>query len=201
VIIKKIKGYFKRKARAKENLIFAFRHKGVDYYQFPEYLSIPIDRLSKIAEYAKWITRGLDKKNLLELIDIADKTLYEGLSNSKNAAKIGYIIQEIRERENKCVNADIYYNYFASYYIREDEDPLIFSEQIQQEKAALFKDASGDINSFFFHLPELRELQKQSSISTSVWESIAKESMIQAQRGQSIKKILEQDSKFQSKEK
>jgi hypothetical protein len=192
MIFKKIKGWFNRKKIAKENLLFAFRHKGVNYYQFPEYLSVPIERLSKIAEYAKWITRGLDKKNLLELVELADAALFEGIKESKNAAKIGYILQEIKERESKCVPSDVYFNYFAACYIREDEDPCAFSEQIQGEKAQLFKDASGDIDSFFFHLPELKDLQKHSTTSSDVWMNIAKESAIQQKRHQSIKQIIEQ---------
>ena len=201
MIFTKIKGWFKRKARAKANLVAAFSYNGILYYQFPEYLAMPIDRISRIAEYAKWITRGLDKKQLIELVELADAALFEGLAETKNASKVGFILTEIKDREAKAVPTEIYYNYLAASYIREDEDPLVFNEQTQLDKVMTFKEASKNVDSFFFRLPELIELTKLSNTFSAGWTSILSASEVQSRRQESVLSVLKQVKKSPNKEK
>lgn len=125
-------------------------------------------------------------------MDIADKILYEGLGTGKNAAKMGAIITEVRDREKRSVPVDVWYNYLACCYVREDESEKSFNEQIQSEKAATFKAAANDANSFFFLLPELRVLTKLSNILPTAWQSICRESMINQNRHKELIKMLKE---------
>lgn len=184
-----------KKPKVKDGLVFAFSHGGYDYYQYPEHLGMPLFRLSKLSEYNIWISRGLTKKNLLDLMDTADKLLFEGLSTGKNAAKLGAIITEIRDRENKAVPVEVWYNYLACSYIRDDEKEDKFNEQIQQEKASVFKAASNEANSFFFLLPELKALTTHSNILPIAWQSICRESMLQQGRLKEVISLLKPEKK------
>ena len=170
--------------------MFAFRHHGKDYYQYPEQLGMPMFRVAELSKYNIWISRGLTTSQLTELVDVADKLLYDGLGQGKNAAKIGAIFTELREREKKAVPVDIWYNYLACAYVREDESEKSFNEQIQREKASIFKDAANDADSFFFLLPELKTLTQRSSILPTAWRSILQESMIQQNRHKELFEIL-----------
>lgn len=179
-----------KKPKVKSGLLFAFRHKGYDYYQYPEQLGMPMFRMAKLSEYNIWISRGCTKNQLMELIEIADKCLFEGISNSKNAAKLGSVLNEIKERENKAVPMDIWYNYLACCYVREDETDKEFNEEIQQQKAEAFRLAADESDSFFFRLPELRVLTTRSNILPIAWQSICQESMLQQKRHRELLKIL-----------
>lgn len=182
----------KNKTTIKENLTYSFEYNGYKYYEFPLRTDIPIHRLLRISEYARWISRGIDKDNLIELINIADELLYNGLKEGKNAAKLGYVLTEIKERESKAVPSEAYYNYFASIYIREDEDLDIFNEQIHLEKVSDFKNASFDGSSFFFQLKELKELTNYSNISLVNFRQALNESHKESKRIKRMRSILQQ---------
>lgn len=168
--------------KPKEQLVFAFRTGRHNYYQFAEGMALPLSRLSMIQEFSIRISRGLTDAQLELLTDRMDELLTEGLVKNRNAAKIGAIVNEIRNRKNTIVLPELYLNYLACYYVREDESVEIYNEQVQQEKVMALRDAANDENSFFFQLIEYLKLAELLSTSIRNWNDVEQEFQLQTKR-------------------
>lgn len=191
--------WFKRKqtpvAQLKDRLKFAFTDQNSpkgkrNYYQFTDLTQVPVERIAKIHQLTVEISRGLTNDELGRLLDLADVHIHKGLSNPENAAKVAAIMYEMRLRRNQVMPIEVYYGYLAACYIREDEDPMRFNLQAQQEKAEAFKNASTDNDSFFFALPEYKQLCAQLNILTEGWELAINASMQAQERNLQAESIL-----------
>lgn len=165
---------------------------GRKYYAFPKNLPAPIERTGKEMEFMMWMSAGLTSHELDRLLDAQDKALMGGLKTGKNAAKIGAIITEIRERKNMVLHTELLYNWLAAIWIREDENPLVYNNEIQLEKVAQFKKEVAESNSyFFFHQPELERLNYLWKLSESEWNQYWQESLLQQEVLKEKMKIYE----------
>lgn len=194
----KLINFFRRKkvAPARGQLVYAFTHNGVAFYQWPEDISLPYIRMAKIQEYMLQISRAMSHDDANKLLDQADALITAGIQVGKNAVKLARIIYELRERESRLGDISMHYNYLASWYIRQDETPDQWNEQIHREKVELFKQSLKEQNSFFFQLKECVELCKLLNISTNQWSRLENESDI---HNQVLKKLLELTSPQQAK--
>lgn len=190
---------FKRKKTWQaQKLTFAFTDlDGNNYYRFENQDIISKDRLGKLKEYYTWLIRGLDNKELDELLYGVREGIVNAMKNVDNpklvskylANSIAYTA-EIQMRSEKISNVELYYNLLAVQYIRHDEDPLIFSEAIQQEKVIAFKKGAGQLDSFFFALPEYANLCKLLNITANEWTVFQELSAMVQNRNQSVKTLL-----------
>lgn len=189
----------KKKIRPlKDNLIFAFEdHTGMKYYKFPSPESIGLNRLFKIQDYMAWMVRGLTADNLKELTDRMDELITDGLKTGRNGAKLALLVQEIRERNEKSVPLELVYNYLAVFYVREDERPDVFNEQVQKEKVEAFKISaeSGNLDGFFFALHEYKNICALLNTTNGSWESIVRESQQVTERLEKLLKITSSENK------
>lgn len=168
----------KRKPRLKEGLEFCFKDlDGYSYYKFPDETLLPLARIAVIQNFILEATRGMTKDELYKLLDMIDAHVHKGLHDPRNAAKVAGVVHEIRLREQMINNEDLYYNYLAACYIREDEKVEVYNLQCQKEKVQAFKKGATRIDSFFFHLPELKKLCELLNISTGSWTELMKLSM------------------------
>lgn len=174
-----------------DNLIFAFKDlDGKSYYRFPEDGASSIERIGAINQFIVYISRGLESTELYELLDIIDWHIENGIKTENRAAKISGVTHEIRLRERIINSTELYYNYLAAHYVREDEDPRIYNEQAQREKVEAFKKAAGHMDSFFFALPELKGLWQLLGNSIKNWNDVIKLSEAAQQRKDAAKTIL-----------
>lgn len=179
-------------------LVFAFTDlEGNNYHRFENQDIISGDRLGKLKEYYTWLIRGLDNTELDELIHQVREGIVLAMKNiddkkliSKYLANAIAYTAEIQMRSEKISSVELYYNLLAVQYIRHDEDPLIFSESIQQQKVIAFKAGAGKLDSFFFALPEYERLCKLLNITTTGWTAFQELSAMVQKRNQSVKTLL-----------
>lgn len=192
----KLPKLFKRKsAPIRENLKYAFTDpKGPKgkriYYQFESMDRIPVERIAIVHRLMTEITRGITQEEMNKLLDLADDAVHKGLSNPKQAARATAILNELRLRNGQIMAVEVYYGYLAACYIREDENPMKFNVQAQVEKTEAFKGAASDYNSFFFALPEYKQLCKLLNILASDWQMVIDVSVNQQTRNQQALNIL-----------
>lgn len=155
---------------------------GKKYYKFPESMSLPIERFGKLQEYMMWMSAGLTSVELDNLLDEADKALMDGLLQKKNAAKIGFIITQIRERKNMIIHTELLYNFLAVQVIREDEKPEYFNNAIHLKKIEQFKEETKNGKTYDFFLKiGLKKLNDLFNMSEEEWNQCWEESL-EAQR-------------------
>ena len=150
----------------KDNLTFSFFDlEGKGYYKFPKELSLPMVRLGKLHEYINWLGAGITGEELDKMLDNADKALTDGLKIGKNAAKIGFIISELRDKKKMVVHDELFYNIIAVQIIRHDEVPTVFNNQIQLEKVEAFRKLNETNDTFFLNISEFLQALNWSNIT------------------------------------
>lgn len=177
-----------RKPRDKSKLELVFTDmNGMNYYRFPDTMLLPIERWGKAKDYMQWMAAGISPAELDKLIDFADKALSEGLT--KGAAKIGFALQELKERRNMIIHTELVYNFLAIHYIREDEPMDSVNMDIHQQKVEQFREevARGDA-SFFFEQKELRKIYDPFSLSQIELTALLEQSII---KQQALKEMLQ----------
>ncbi len=142
---------------------------GTRYYRFPNGIQLPMERYAKLQQYMVWISSALDGTELGSLLDLADKAIVKGLEDTKEAARVAAIIGQIRDRNNKIHHIELMYNYLAVQFVREDEAPTVFNNQIQMEKVMEFREDAETQNQFFFLLPEYKKLIDLLNMSEGEW--------------------------------
>jgi len=176
----------------KDNLIFAFKDSdGNNYYKFPSPEHIPLIRLFELQDYMAWMVRGLSAEQLWEIADRMDELITSGLKTGRNAAKLSLLVLELKDRNERSAPVELVYNYLAVFYVRGDENPLLVNKQVQMEKVEAFKKSaeSGDMNEFFFALPEFKKICELLNITNSEWSSIVRESQEQMEKIERLLKI------------
>lgn len=151
---------------------------GVKYYGFGKNMTMPAIRFGKIQEYIMWMSAGLTGNELDSMIDVADKAVFDGLGNPKNAAKVTMVLQQIRERKGMILHHELIINFLAVQLVREDESITDFDNEIHMAKVdQMLKDAK--FLGFFFRLPELSKLWHLLKMSEAEWKQFWEESQLQ----------------------
>jgi hypothetical protein len=162
-----------------QRLTFRFKDlNGNAYFQLPDDMAISPERLSILEEYIMWMAAGMSNKQFNDYLTAIETADLEYKKNGKNPGLVPAIIHDMRMHKGRLVTVDIYYNYLALFYFRQDEHVGIFSQQIQNEKANAFKEASNKGSSFFFHLPELKKLYEYTNITSGNWHELVRLSAI-----------------------
>ena len=152
---------------------------GRKYYGFGKNMTMPILRFGKLQEYIMWMSAGLTGSELDKLIDVADKAVFDGLGNAKNAAKVGTILYQIRERKGMVLHHELLINFLACQLVREDESIVDFDNTIHMEKVDQFLLDTKTNPLFFFQLPELSRLWHLLKMSEEEWKLFWAESELQ----------------------
>lgn len=154
-------------------------HEGIQYYRFPKHLSMPLERIGKVQSYISWMARGLSPAEQDRILDTMEKVLVDGLTKNKGAAKIGALIEEMRDRKNMTVHTELIYNFLAIQYIRQDENPEVINHDMHSLKIQEMKDEveKHGNTGFFFAIPELKPLLKHLDISEEGWNYFWNESV------------------------
>ena len=175
---------------------------GKQYYGFPKTLPMPLERFGHVQDTLMWMASGLTGKELRSLIDVADKALMDGLKNGKNAAKIGFTLEEMKMRENMVIHTELLYNFLAYCVVREDEKIDVVDKEIHLQKVAQFKEETANGNSyFFFRKPELENLSWLSRLTESEWAEYFQKSQVEQQALKERLKIVSSSYESEPKKK
>ena len=175
----KLPNIFKRKPKNDylAKLELAFEHKGVKYYRFHQKVSIPASRFIYVDQLLELRSLGLSGEEMDKILTEMESALVMDMSKPSNIARIGHLIECIKQRRSLVLHRDILINMAAYMLIREDEDPVNVHKGIHDEKVELFESlAEGGEKAYDFFmnaaLKPLSELQKLSKEEfTELWEN------------------------------
>lgn len=164
----------------KKELEFRFLDSnGKSYFGFPDSLPLPLERWGKSRDFLMWMSNGMSSKEFIELIEVAEKNWLNYIKTGKNASKVGYIFEELKNRGRMVIHTELLYNFLAVQLIREDEDAESFNAEIHNEKVEQFKKETANGNHyFFFQQPELKKLHEFWNFNQEEWEKYWNESLI-----------------------
>lgn len=165
---------------------------GLNYYRFPDSMQMPIERWGKAKDYMQWMAAGISPFELDKLIDFADEALNEGIKKGKGASRIGFALQEVRDRKTMIIHSELIYNFLAVHWVREDEQIEIIDDIIQAQKVEQFKKevANGD-SYFFFQERELKKIYDPFNMSPTELTEYFNRSVI---KQEALKKMLQKYS-------
>lgn len=176
--------------------------EGRVYFGFPDTLPMPLERWGKARDFLHWMNNGLSSEEFNELISVAEKNWLSYIKTGKNASKVGYIFEEMKNRSAMTLHTELLYNYLAVQVVREDEDPIKFNNEIHIEKVEQFKkETEAGNHYFFFRQPELKKLHELWNFSQEEWEKYWTESQLKQQLlKKALRTILsEQESRKETK--
>lgn len=183
-----------------KDLVYRFHDKqGKAYFGFPESLPLPLERWGKARDFLQWMSVGVSVEEFNNLITLAEKNWLSYIKTGKNAAKVGYIFEELRTRSSMVLHTELLYNYVAVLLVREDESAIHFNAEVHNEKVAQLKREMENGNSnFFFALPELNKLNKLLNFSYDDWQTYWTESEVKQQLLKKVMQTILSESEQQS---
>ncbi len=155
---------------------------GVGYFGFGKDMSLPVDRLGKLYEFMEYLMKGMSASEDEAIDKAISNALETGLTNPKEkaAAKIGSLIMEREKRRRLVIHSELLYNILAVQWVREDENPSVYSNEIQMQKVEQFKREVGEGSSYpFFQVPELTQLSSYLRMSKDEWDQFWNDSIVQ----------------------
>ena len=126
--------------------------KGRWYSSFIDDADVPISRLSFAHTHLQYMAAGLSADLFHKVIDEVTVALAHS-----DIVKAGALISDMTDLNKKIVNLDAMINVVATYYVREDEDPVKISNTIHAEKCDFLKTET-DEGRFFFQVPRTMQL-------------------------------------------
>ena len=162
----------------KENMQFIFTDsQNRKYFYFPELKNMPLQLLEKLNE----LQAQLDSKIPGRDLDTWAKRIEEVLNgNSHNKiTEAGYWLGVLKDRRSILFDPTILTEIAALLYIREDENPCVYSSELHKEKfEMLWKDSQEGMKLYdFFQQAGLKGYIPSGSITPQNWEQYLQESM------------------------
>ena len=185
-----------KKKKKHPDLEFGFKDvRGRRYYRIPAHIAMPIERFGKLQENIMWQSAGLSGSELDSLVERMEEEM-ENLVQGKRGslAKVGVVINEMKLRKQMVLHTELLYHFIAIQYIREDEDPAVYDDEIQNEKVEAFKEIvkKKDIH-FLYHLKELKEVSKSLNLSQEELTELWRQSELEQKRMKEVIKALKSD--------
>lgn len=179
-----------RKKKSSPDLEFAFKAEGKKYYRIPAQMALPIERFGKLQENLMWQSAGMTAQELTGLIEIGEKNWQEYIKgNEKAMSRVGLVFEEMRMRSQMVMHTELLYHFLGILYIREDENPEVYDEEIQLEKVQAFKELVKKKGAWStFQIPELQRVNQQLNWSQAEWEELWKASLREQER---LKRVIE----------
>ena len=175
----------------KDNLLLAFNDdSGNGYYKFPSGMEMPVLRIAKLQEFLMWLMRGASREEYLRAIGIAEAALQDGIKNPKSAAKIGFVLQELKNRSEMVIHDELFYNIIAVQLVRHDEDPTKFNNEIHLQKVEDLKEMDKKDDTFFLHIQEFLAVFNLSNVGRVELETLMNVSRVTRQAMDKMESIL-----------
>lgn len=169
---------------------------GKKYYGYNDKLTMSFDRFSQLNDYHIWWSNGLTERELHVLLDVAEKALENGIvklekGQRTNVLTISAVLNEIRLRKDMIKHTELIYNILAVQLVREDENPLLFNNDIHLKKVDQFKKEVLNNNCFFLSMNEFKMLFNYVTMSEQEYQNYVKESKEQAKKNLEVITFLE----------
>jgi hypothetical protein len=149
---------------------------GHTYTHYENQGDLPLVRYAQVLEYIQFIAKGLTAQEDERLDGEIEAALETGLKGGGGAAvTIGAVINEKKKRRKICLHYELICNYLMVQWIRDDEDPGVFDNEIQLQKVEMLKEEKGGETGFFFQQPELKRLHDLLQMSKEDWERYTRE--------------------------
>lgn len=138
---------------------------GMRYFRYIENDSMPLERM----EMLQIILLEMDNRINYEDLDNFTDTALQLLNNEKSKTRltdISHLLMALKARRQCLYEPDLMFKLCAALYVREDQDPTKWDEEIEKEKVEQFKkDAAGGLHDFFYsrglakYLPTFKHLE------------------------------------------
>lgn len=165
-----------RKPVGFDDLEFAFELGGKKFYRFSEQTSMPISRMTQLEIRIMHKFTGLLGKELDLIVEGIETNQMKAVECwgkrdefIKYNSRITGLTNELKFRNKRIIHDQILYEILAISYVREDENPAKYDNQVQQEKVVLFQEESYSETKFFFQLPEVRDWLRLLQLSEDNW--------------------------------
>lgn len=204
-----LKKLFKRKSKpelspVKDKLIHLFNGSdGHDYYGFKIDSDLPLARFEVQLMLLEHMRAGMTGEEIMNILNNIDMLTAEILkSNDKDrpghAAKIGTLTTIARARMSNTLHHDLMLSMAAVWVVRDDEDPITFSQDIHDQKRTFFEAECKEGSAYYFFqktgfagLPTYTRLSE--SELTELWNnSISQQKMLAENISNLIQKKLHQ---------
>jgi len=144
-----------------EALTFAFiDSRGRKYFNYEDDMQMPLVRKGKLDDMLTALSAGLSGDELEMIITAFEQSL-NGLLNAadkkvkvEHVARLGFIVEEIKKRKATILHPDIFLDILSVVYIREDEVPHVWDNDIfEQKRRDLKAEMEGGLSDFFVSAP------------------------------------------------
>lgn len=151
---------------------------GVKYYEYikPEWM--PLQRYEQMQVRLQEIESRIGRESLLLFSEVIKK-----LARKNDLIGVAKMVGELEERLNILYDPDIMCRFVCGLLIREDQidSAEVWNQNIENEKfTQLMKDNENGQLSFFFQKSNLQNHLKFLNSSSSDWDKLMSEAMIQA---------------------
>lgn len=146
---------------------------GKRYYKFIDDMEMPVERYGQIqrllVELSNCISGPELKIFLTKIMEHLDPGAEEGERKKIRIGEAIHLVQEMLLREDLLLHPEIMMEIISASYIREDENPAKWDEELHQEKVAQFRKDSKTGLYDFFHKPGLAVLIPFAKLSEVEW--------------------------------
>lgn len=135
------------KKKGLEDFEFAFIDSdGKKWYKISQDVKMPYDRFVNLQKYLVELGACMTHDEFI----LFKRAIKEALSKPKpDIAMIGFLAQELEIREQMLVHEEIMYKILNTIFVREDQDPYIWDEEIENQKVAQLRKDSSKMKGFF----------------------------------------------------
>lgn len=143
---------------------------GKAYYRYMNEMNVPIQRMEKTEMILREMNSrisDLDIENYIE--NVNDQIYKDGRTCKQKLATIAELNAALKARSESFVDPDLMLRLICCLYIREDQDPAVWDDELEEEKFNRLKaDKSGGLAAFFYQaglstfLPSAKQLTEES---------------------------------------
>jgi len=131
---------------------------GKRYYKYNDNLDMCVYRKGEIDKCLMELRYGSSYLDVLNALRDSMNEHDKRGNMKPDIVKVGYLVNELYDREDMLLISDILFKVCANTLIREDENPYIVDQEILDEKVNVFKSEiqRGGLHAFFHSLDLLR---------------------------------------------
>jgi len=135
------------KKKGLEDFEFAFiDSSGKKWYKVSEDVKMPYDRFVKLQEFLVELGACMTHDEFV----LFKRAMKEALNETKpNIAMIGWLTQELEAREKFLIHEEIMYKILNTIFVREDQDPYLWDEEIENQKVTQLRKDAAQMKGFF----------------------------------------------------
>lgn len=157
-MIQAIQNLFRHRNKAKllngHQVIEAFKFGGIQYYELKDIFDIPCQRAFTLRDYMEELRMRCTREFLQAHVTAINNIL--SAPKTINIPELARLNQQLQERLDMIVDAEIVYKLASVYYFDASEQPYTYNFKHGLEKIKAWKGANEDMS--FFYLEPVKQL-------------------------------------------